>query len=50
MEFDTTPGLLKFIQLEQHLSDLLDVKVDLVMRRALKPAIGRRVLRQMLPI
>src|SRR5262245_16507545 len=44
--FDKTPGLLKFISLENLLSDLLGVKVDLVMRNALKPNIGRRVLRE----
>ena len=36
-------GLLKFIALENNLSDLLEVKVDLVEKQALKPAIGRHV-------
>lgn len=44
VEFDETPGLIAFVQLEQLLSDLLGAKVDLVMRSALKPAIGRQVL------
>lgn len=44
VEFHDAPSLLKFIALENHLSDLLGVKVDLVMRDSLKPAIGRRVL------
>ena len=39
-------GLLKFIHLEQYLSGLLGVRVDLVMKSALKPRIGKRVLRE----
>jgi predicted nucleotidyltransferase len=42
--FDETPGLLEFIGLENHLSDRLGVKVDLVMKTALKPRIGQRIL------
>jgi predicted nucleotidyltransferase len=35
-----------FIGIENYLSDTLGVKVDLVMKDALKPAIGRNVLRE----
>jgi predicted nucleotidyltransferase len=42
--FHSTPGLLRLIELENHLSELLGVKVDLVLRESLKPGIGRRVL------
>jgi uncharacterized protein len=42
--FDETPGLLAFIELEYLLTDLLGVKVDLVMKRALRPRIGERIL------
>ncbi len=38
--------LLQFIALENHLSDLLGVKVDLVEKNALKPAIGRHILEE----
>jgi predicted nucleotidyltransferase len=38
------PSLLKFIELENYLSDFVGVKVDLVMEDALKPRIGRQVL------
>jgi predicted nucleotidyltransferase len=38
--------LLEFIALENHLSDLLGAKVDLVERSALKPVIGRRILEE----
>lgn len=44
VDFDETPSLFEFIELEGYLSDLLDVKVDLVMKGALKPLIGRRIL------
>lgn len=44
--FKKTPGLLKFIELENHLSDLLGVKVDLVMKNVLKPAIGKHILNE----
>ena len=44
--FSETPSLLKFIALENYLSDLLGVKVDLVMQDALKPNIGQHILRE----
>jgi len=47
--FSKTPGLLKFVELENTLSDKLGVKVDLVMPDALKPGIGRRVASGTLP-
>ena len=40
--FSKVPDLFKFIELENYLSELLDLKVDLVMRSALKPNIGKR--------
>ena len=40
---DPKMGLLRFIALENYLSDLLGVNVDLVEKQALKPAIGRHV-------
>ena len=46
VEFDETPTLFQFIRLENHLSDLLEVEVDLVMKDALKPRIGKRVLEE----
>ncbi|HEY4563347.1 MAG TPA: nucleotidyltransferase family protein [Thermoanaerobaculia bacterium] len=48
--FDETPGLLGYISLENHLSDLLGVKVDLVMKSALKPRIGQNILREAVPV
>ncbi len=39
-------GLLKFVNLENYLSALLDAKVDLVMKSVLKPRIGKQILRE----
>ncbi len=44
IEFEKPLGLLEFVGLKNYLSDLLGVNVDLVMRKALKPGIGERVL------
>ena len=50
VEFSETPGLISFIALENHLGELLDAKVDLVMKDALKAAIGERILREVVPV
>ena len=44
VSFSKTPSLFKFIELEDYLSELLSVKVDLVMKSSLKPNIGQRIL------
>ena len=44
VSFDRPVGFFDFMKLENHLSALLGAKVDLVSRKALKPAIGRRIL------
>ncbi|HEU4342076.1 MAG TPA: nucleotidyltransferase family protein [Candidatus Binatia bacterium] len=38
--------LFQFVELRDFLSDLLGVKVDLVEKRALKPAIGKHILEE----
>jgi predicted nucleotidyltransferase len=48
--FSETPSLLKFVALENYLSDLLGVKVDLVMQDALKPNIGQYILREVIGV
>ncbi len=45
-EDDAEIGLLKFLELECYLSDLLNKKVDLVQKSALKPNIGKQILRE----
>lgn len=41
-------GLLEFIKVESQLSDLQGVKVELVEKSALKPRIGRRILKEVI--
>ncbi|MFQ5769581.1 MAG: nucleotidyltransferase family protein [bacterium] len=48
--FSENPGLLKFLELENYLSDKLEVKVDLVMKDSLKPRIGKSILKEAQPI
>ncbi len=48
--FGKAPSILKFIRLENHLSDILGVKVDLVLKDSLKPAIGEIILREAEPV
>lgn len=48
--FSKAPSILKFIRLENQLSDLLGVKVDLVLKDSLKPAIGKRILSEAEPV
>jgi predicted nucleotidyltransferase len=44
--FREEPSLLTFLRIENDLSDALGVKVDLVMKDSLKPAIGKHALRE----
>ena len=48
--FKEVPSLLTFIAIENYLSDLLGVKVDLVMKDSLKPKIGRQILQEAIPV
>jgi predicted nucleotidyltransferase len=43
-------SLIEFIQLEQHLSAVLGLKVDLVERDMLKPTIGQNILQEAVAI
>jgi hypothetical protein len=46
VEFEEPIGLLDFAALERYLSELMDVKVDLVMKTALKQRIGKHILKE----
>ena len=46
VEFSRPVGFFKFLELEELLSEWLGAKVDLVTKAALKPHIGRRILRE----
>jgi predicted nucleotidyltransferase len=43
VRFRVTPGLLRYIALEQHLADMLGLPVDLVMESAVRPEIAQRI-------
>jgi predicted nucleotidyltransferase len=49
-EEDAEIGFFKFLDLEEFLSHLLGVKVDLVMKDALKPYIGKRILQEVVMV
>ena len=46
VDFTAPISLFEFIDMEEELSELLRVKVDLVSRNALKPYLGRRILNE----
>lgn len=46
VDFHKTVDLLTFVHLKNALSELLGLQVDLVMKKALKPGIGKRILEQ----
>ena len=48
VEVERPMGFVKFIKLENHLSQILGVKVDLVTKKALKPYIGKKILKEVL--
>lgn len=50
VEFSEPISLLKFIHLENYLSEIVGVKVDLVMKDALKPRIGKHILKEVINI
>ncbi|MDI6884765.1 MAG: nucleotidyltransferase family protein [archaeon] len=50
VEFENPIGFFTFLELEEYLSNLLGLKVDLVPKKALKPNIGRYILQEVIPI
>ncbi len=51
VEFDDRPlSLFDFVEIQLHLSEVLGTKVDLVEKSTLKPAIGRHILEEVLPV
>jgi predicted nucleotidyltransferase len=45
-ERERAPTLFEFVRLQRQLSRIVGKKVDLVMKSALKPAIGKRILEE----
>ena len=50
IEFERAPTMFGFLRLERHLTDMLGVKVDLVMKTALKPDTGKYILAEVIPV
>ena len=50
VEFEKAIDLFTFINLKYYLSELLGVNVDLVMKKALKPKIGQRILNEVVTL
>lgn len=50
VEFNDRIGFFKFLELEEYLQELLQVNVDLVSRKALKPRIGQYILKEVVMI
>ena len=46
VEFEEPVSLFQFLELEEHLSKILRHKVDLVMKKALKPALKKQILQE----
>ncbi len=46
VEFEKPVDFFEFLELEEYLSNILGVKVDLVLKRALKPRIAENVLKE----
>ncbi len=50
VEFSEPVGFFTFIDLEDYLSEILSAKVDLVSKKALKPHIGKNILRELVTV
>ena len=50
VEFEKTPGLFSFMEMEEYLENLLGIKVDLVSKKALQPGIGQAILKELVVI
>jgi predicted nucleotidyltransferase len=50
VEFYELPSLLKFVNLENYLSDLLNIKVDLVLKNDIRKELKETILKEEIPI
>ena len=50
VEFKEVPGLLQYIEIEEYLSKITGVNVDLVMKNALKPLLKKYILSEVVYI
>lgn len=50
VDFKEVPDLLKVIELERYLEELLGVKIDLVRKQAVREELKERILNEVVPI
>jgi len=50
VEFSEAPSFFGFLDLEEHLGNLLGLKIDLVMKSALRPHVGKQILEEVVPV
>ena len=50
VEFSEPVGFFTFLDLEEYLAGVLDLKVDLVSKKALKPRIGKHILHDLVSV
>jgi len=50
VEFSEPISFFSFIDLEDYLSEILEARVDLVSKKALKPHIGKNILRELVTV
>lgn len=50
VEFQQPIGIFTFLDLEEYLTGLLGIKVDLVSKKALKPRIGEHILQEVMNV
>jgi predicted nucleotidyltransferase len=50
VEFAKPVGLFEFMELEEFLEKKMGVKIDLVSRKALKPRIGKHILKEVINV
>jgi len=48
VEFESPIDFFDYLELEEYMTNLLGIKVDLVMKKALKPNIGRNILKEVI--
>ena len=50
VEFNEIPDLIKFIELENYLEDLLKIKVDLVEKSSIRPQLKKNILQKVVMV
>ena len=50
VEFEQAPTLYELIRMERYLSEQVGIKVDLVMKKTLRPYVGKRILEEVVAV